>query len=276
MSIFLGAVLLMATPAFSQALPVSPRPLLIQGALRMETSRLIANLKGVKIETIGAWTFWRGTVDGYPVIVSRTRMGASHAAATTALAIERYHPQAIINQGTAGGHDPTLRVGDIVLGTSAVSLAAFKTPQRVAESGSNAVDWVAIDLTESERDDDGELHEGQIMRVRGDAALLTVAKGAGRHYPPGRVVEGVIGPSDVWNEEIDRITKFRRAYGSSVEEMETTPAAQISKLYNVPLLGIRVVTANITNGGKYDPTASDACQDFVLQVVRSYVAMLKR
>ena len=86
----------------------------------------LGKIVGTKVEKIGAWTFWRGTVDGYPVIVSRTPMGASHAAAT-ALAIERYHPQAIINQGTAGGHDPTLRVGDIVLGTSAVSLAAFKT-----------------------------------------------------------------------------------------------------------------------------------------------------
>ena len=58
-----------------------------------------------------------------------------------ALAIDRYHPIAIINQGTAGGHDPNLRVGDIVIGTSAVSLGAFKTPHRLAGAGSSTLDW---------------------------------------------------------------------------------------------------------------------------------------
>lgn len=96
----------------------------------------------------------RGTVDGYPVIVSRTRMGASQAAAATALAIERYQPAAIINQGTTGGHDPTLRIGDIVLGTSAVSLAAFKTPHRVVGLGSDTLDWAPLDLIERDGDEE--------------------------------------------------------------------------------------------------------------------------
>lgn len=37
------------------------------------------------------------------MIISKTRMGMSNSAAATALAIERYKPIAIINQGTAGG-----------------------------------------------------------------------------------------------------------------------------------------------------------------------------
>lgn len=56
----------------------------------------------------------------------------TNAAAATALAIERFHPRAIINQGTAGGHDADLHVMDIVVGTESVNIGAFKTGVHVA------------------------------------------------------------------------------------------------------------------------------------------------
>ena len=42
----------------------------------------------------------------------------SNAEAATALAIERVRPRAIINHGTAGGHDPALHVVDGIIGSS--------------------------------------------------------------------------------------------------------------------------------------------------------------
>ena len=273
--VFLVATFALATPALPQDSPVTPRPVLIQGALQLETTRLVGNLKDAKIERVGVWTFWRGTVDSYPVIVSRTRMGASHAAAATALAIERYRPIAIVNQGTAGGHDPALRVYDIMLGTSAVNLGAFKTHHRAAGMGSTTLDWVPLDLMESDGGPDDDLHEHRIARFEGDTSLLAAARRVKHQYARGRVVEGVIGTSDVWNEEIDRIARLRASYGTSVEEMETAAAAQIAGLFNVSFLGIRVVSANITSGGAYDPKTGEACQDYVFKVVRAYVANIK-
>jgi adenosylhomocysteine nucleosidase len=261
-----------ASAALAQAAPDSPRPLLIQGALTMETSRLVAAISDVKIETVGGWTFWRGTLNGYPIIISRTRMGGVNAAAATALAIERYNPAAIINQGTAGGHDAKLEVGDIVIGASAVSIAAFKTPRRAAGKGSSPLDWVPTDVSGTDED----LHEGKPMRIRGDSMLLATARRVRQMSPKLRVTEGVIASSDVWNEEIDRVSRLHSQFGTSVEEMETAPVAQIARSFKIPFIGIRVVTANVTNGGAYDAKTSDACQDFVLQVVRAYLPTLDR
>jgi len=92
------------------------QPIVIQGALPVESERMASKLENKTVEQIGGWTFWKGTYNGYPMIISKTRMGMSNSAAATALAIERYKPIAIINQGTAGGHDPDLHVYDIVLG----------------------------------------------------------------------------------------------------------------------------------------------------------------
>ena len=98
--------------------------------MQLEIEKLVSRLADVKLERVGAWSFWRGTLDGYPVIVSKTLKGVSNAAAATVIAVERYRPVAIVNQGMAGGHDPGLHLYDIVLGTSSVSMAAFKSPFR--------------------------------------------------------------------------------------------------------------------------------------------------
>jgi adenosylhomocysteine nucleosidase len=269
----LGVVL--AGPATAWSEP-GPPPVIVQGAMPSETEGLIGRLGRVEVEQIGGWTFWRGTLDGYPVVVSRTLKGVANAAAATALAVERLRPVAIVNQGTSGGHDPSLHLYDIVLGTSSVSLGAFRSPYRAAGMGSNPLDWMPLDLTASAGSAGNDPRARRVARFPADTALLDAARSATRHYTRGRVVEGVIGSSDVWNDELDLIAKYRSRYGTSVEEMETASAAQVAGGLDVAFLGIRVVSDNITNGDAYDPKTGEACQDYVYEVVKAYVRTLKR
>ena len=113
------------------------RPVIVRGAMDLEVKKFASRLDNVSVERVGGWTFWRGTLDGYPVIVSKTLKGVSNSAAATAIAAERYHPVAIVNQGTAGGHDQQLHVYDIVLGKYSVNLGAFKTAYRKRGQGSD-------------------------------------------------------------------------------------------------------------------------------------------
>ena len=269
----LAAALAVPASAWSQT---GPPPVVVQGAMPSETERLVSRLGRVKVEQIGGWTFWHGTLDGYPVIVSKTLKGVANAAAATALVVERHRPAAIINQGTSGGHDPSLHLYDIVLGTSSVSLGAFKSPYRAAGTGSNPLDWMPLDLTVSEASAGNDPRARRVARFPADAALLDAARSVARSHTKGRVVEGVIGSSDVWNDELDLIAKYRSRYGTSVEEMETASAAQVAGLLGVAFLGIRVVSDNITNGDAYDPKTGEACQQYVQQVVEAYVRTLKR
>ena len=237
----------------------------------IEVETLTARLDSVRVETVAGWTFQRGTLNGYPVVVSKTLKGAANSAAATAIAAEHYHPVAIINQGTAGGHDPSLHVYDIVLGRYAVNLGAFKTAYR--EHGSNALEWKPLDLLASEGSA-GQDPNAQLMhRFPADAQLLRAAQSVVPLYKKGRILEGVIGSSEVWNSELDRIQLFHSQYGTTAEEMETASAAQIAATYHIPFLGIRVLSNNITNGGGYDAKTAEACQEFVFEVVRNYVGM---
>ena len=266
-----------ARDAAAPAPPPAPPPVVVQGAMDVEVQRLVGSLENAKEEKVRGWTFWRGTVDGYPVIVSKTLKGMSNAAAATALAAQLYHPAAIINQGTSGGHQPDLHVYDIVLGAQAVNLGSFKTGYRPRGKGSALAEWVPLDLnrTEGSAGENPEAH--RMRRFSGDEGLLAAARSVSPTYQKGRVVEGVIGSADVWNSEIDRIDRFREQYGTAVEEMETASAAQIAALFDVPFLGIRVLSNNITNDGKYDPRTGEACQEYVYEVAKAYIAQrLKR
>jgi adenosylhomocysteine nucleosidase len=250
----------------------SARPVIVQGAMDVEVKRLAGALDNVTVESLHGWTFWSGTVDGYPVVVSKTLKGMANAAAATALAAERYHPAAIINQGTAGGHQPDLHVYDIVLGVEAVNLGSFKTRYRARGDGSNFAEWLPLDLMRSDGSAGQDPNARAMRRFRGDDGLLAAARGVRDKYRRGRVVEGVIGSSEVWNSEIDRIQRFHEEFGTTAEEMETASAAQIAGLFEVPFLGVRVLSNNIINGGAYDGSTGEACQEYVVEVVKRYIS----
>ena len=248
------------------------RPIVVQGAMDVEIRKLAAAIQNATEEHVGGWTFWRGTIDGYPVVISKTLKGMENAAAATAIAAERYHPLAIINQGTAGGHVADVHVYDIVLGTHAVNLGSFKTGYRAGGQGSNHAEWNPLDLMRSDGSAAQDPSARTMRRFAADEGLLTAARQARGRYQRGRVVEGVIGSSEVWNSEIDRIQRFHDLYGTTAEEMEAASSAQIAGLFAIPFLGIRVLSNNITNGEGYDSKTGEACQEYVYDVVKAYIA----
>lgn len=249
-------------------------PLVLQGAMPIETDGLVAALTSPAEQQVQGYTFWSGTLDGYPVVVSKTQKGMTNAAAATAIAVARFHPRAIINQGTAGGHDPALQVKDIVIGTATVNIGAFRTGARGLGEGSDFASWRPMDLIRSEGSAGQDPNAWVMRRFPADGLLFEAAASVKDRYRAGRVVEGVIGSSDIWNSELDRIKRLHDEYGTSVEEMEAAAVAQVAGMSQVPFLGIRVLSNNITNGGAYDGQSAAACQDFVLEVARAYVVRL--
>jgi adenosylhomocysteine nucleosidase len=258
-----------AAPARSAS---TPRPVVVQGAMDVEIRKLAGRLEHATETNIHGWTVWTGTFDGYPAVVSKTLKGMENTAAATYLVADRYDPIAIINQGTAGGHVPDVHVFDIVLGTDAINLGSFKTPIRARGQGSDVAEWEPLDLLRSEGSAGQDPNARTMRRFHADDGLLAAARHARNLYQRGRVVEGVIGSSEVWNSELDRIERFHAAFGTTVEEMETASAAQIAASFHIPFLGIRIVSNNITNGGTYDGKTGEACQDYVYDVVKSYVS----
>src|SRR5947208_13119159 len=111
-----------------------------------------------------------------------------------------------------------------------------------------------------------------MRRFHADESLLADAHAVSGRYRKGKVVDGVIGSSEVWNSELDRIQHFHEKFGTSAEEMEAASVAQIAAQFGVPFLAVRVLSNNVTNDGLYDPKVGEACQDYVYEVIKSFVS----
>src|SRR5712664_769993 len=121
--------------------------------------------------TIAAWTFWTGRIGIKSIVISRTEMGPINAAAATALGIEKFHPAAIINQGTAGAHSVQLALWDIVVGEYSTDYSAFKSVHRDKGAGIDTERWTP--LSHGLRLDNKTLT--QFQKFPGDATLVTAA-----------------------------------------------------------------------------------------------------
>ena len=253
---------------FTHASNPASAPILIQGAMDVEVDTMVAALQEKQALTIGAWTFWQGTLAGYPVVISRTEVGLANAAAATTLAIERFKPRLIINQGTSGGHDPALHRGDIVIATRSFNMGAYRSDFTPADQGIDPRKWHNFEVTMRLREN-GKLVEH--TSFAGDPELVGRALGMADRYQHGRVVAGIIGTADEWNRQVARINWLHQTYNTAAEEMETSSAALVAEAYKVPFVGVRVLSNTDIHGEDFDPHTAIHCQQFVIDYTKSLI-----
>lgn len=250
---------------FLSSVAFSKETILVQGAMDMEIDYLVKNLSNPVKEQIASWTFWKGKMGDNTVIVSRTEIGLTNASAATVLGIEKYTPTIIINQGTAGGHDPELHAGDIVIGKEIVNFGAVRTERKEYGVSENSRDGIFFDVVQRLRDDKENMQENK--RFYSNAELMKTAEKT--DYSNGKVVEGVIGTADQWNRELERIKYIHEVFNTSAEEMETSAAAQVAKAYNIPFLGVRVLSNTDIHNEDFNPKTALWCQEYVVSIIKN-------
>ncbi len=100
------------------------KPIIIQGALYSEIDYLIDTIKPKKIE-YNNFIFYEGSYNNYPVIISKTKTGEITSSIATVLAITKYNPLFIINQGTAGACNEKINKEDVVIAEDVYYLSQF-------------------------------------------------------------------------------------------------------------------------------------------------------
>ncbi|MBA3819481.1 MAG: 5'-methylthioadenosine/adenosylhomocysteine nucleosidase, partial [Deltaproteobacteria bacterium] len=80
-----------------------------------ELEAVIAVTHAAAVVELGGRHYHRGTCAGEPVVCVVSRIGKVAAATTAAILLERFAPRAIVMTGLAGGVDPRLAIGDVVI-----------------------------------------------------------------------------------------------------------------------------------------------------------------
>lgn len=238
-----------------------PIKLLVQGATDVELGPLLDALEGRQATQIAAWTFWEGRIGATRVAVSRTEVGPINAVAATVLGIDRYKPVLIINQGTAGAHNPALRLWDIVIGEKTVDYSAYTSESAGVGSGIHPARW---------KPDPHRLRlDGRQLTsfptFAGDARTIEAV--VAMNNPRGRVFRGTIGSAPQYNREVDMIANIRARYATDSEDMESAFAHGAAIGLGRRFLAIRMISDSEYNHPKLERAAGQYCAEFILELV---------
>lgn len=87
----------------------------IIGAMEPEVKILREAMQNPQILTKAGFTFYTGELAGNTVTLVQSGIGKVASTIATTLLIDNFKPDCIINTGSAGGFDPSLSVGDVVI-----------------------------------------------------------------------------------------------------------------------------------------------------------------
>lgn len=188
------------------------------GAMEEEVIILRNQLENKKTEIIANSEFSSGTYGGKDVVLLKSGIGKVNAAMSTTILIERYHPDLIINTGSAGGLNPELNVGDLVI--------------------SDDVCHHDVDATVF-----GYAY-GQVPQMpaayQADERLIQVAEEAARSLEGIQVKKGRIASGDSFMSDPDRVQMVAEKFpGLQAVEMEAAAIAQVAYQYGLPFVIIR-------------------------------------
>jgi adenosylhomocysteine nucleosidase len=192
---------------------------------------------------IGGLAFWRGEIAGREAIFVESGAGKVNAGVATALLLDRFDCRALLMCGVAGGLDPMLGVGDVVVSVSHTQHDYGTQKEdsfRTIQPGSRPS--LGGDWTPGYR-----VAEPLLARLREalkglELEPLPEAVGAGRRLPS--VHFGAILTGDVFvNAEFLR-RRLHEQFGAHAVEMEGGAVAQVAQRWgeDIPVVNVRCLS----------------------------------
>lgn len=239
-------------------------PVAILGAFDEEVTILEAQLANPKTHTIEGIQFLTGTLNGQSVVIARTGVGKVNAAMTATLVIEHFRPSRVIFTGVAGGLNPDLHLGDIVVA------------QKTAQHDLGRLESVEIENMGVRNPINGKRNP---VFFPADPELLQTVDGALEHLelnpfqtPQGkrlpRIIKGTVVTGDMFVASDAKRTALHKNFGADAVEMEGAAVAQICWQHSVPCLVIRSLS---DNAGK---NASEDFQKYYKIAARNSAALV--
>lgn len=190
----------------------------IIGAMEEEVTLLREKIEDKTQEVAAGCEYTSGKMDGVDVVLLRSGIGKVNAALSTAILLERYKPDYVINTGSAGGFNPQLNVGDVVIST---------------EVRHHDVDVTVFGY-----------EYGQVPQLppafEANSRLIQVAEECAKEIKDIQVVRGLIATGDSFMNDPARVEFIRDKFTDlQAVEMEAAAIAQVSYQFGTPFVVIR-------------------------------------
>jgi adenosylhomocysteine nucleosidase len=236
----------------SDAQPADNRPrpaekvVAILGAFDEEVKLLQESVQNRKEQTVGGIRFVSGRLNGKPVVIAQTGIGKVNAAMTTTLALMHFRPSSVLFTGIAGGVNPDLNPGDLVIARS--------TAHHDYES-------ITFDRKPTRQTRNAVTYGMNPAFFPADSLLLLYAEavaGKVKMEPPRpggtapRVVTGIVVTGDQFISSAARVEQLRATFNADATEMEGAAVAQVCHQQKVPCLVIRSLSDKADENARND------------------------
>ena len=222
--------------------------ILLQGAMNEEIDVFLEYFKPLKEKNVHGFLFYISEFNGHKIIISKTEKGIINATMATTIALMDFDVDLVINQGCAGAHKETLKVGDIILGEKAVYINDFKSQPKGLGEGSNSLDWLP--------------NTKRCYEIFSTEKYLNIAKQIKFN---GNILVGTLGSGDMHSREVDRIYYLGSLFGEECEDMETAAALKVCETFGVDKLALRVISNNDLLSIPIDKSTCSLAQKFVIE-----------
>ncbi|MCE0494277.1 5'-methylthioadenosine/S-adenosylhomocysteine nucleosidase [Vibrio salinus] len=193
----------------------------IIGAMEQEVTILKNQITDLKEEKKGSCTFFSGHINNVDVVLLQSGIGKVAAAVGTAILLEKYQVDRVINTGSAGGFDSSLNVGDVVISTEV----------RHHDANVTAFGYEIGQMA------------GQPAAFIADSALMQNAEEALTAIGDKHAVRGLICTGDAFVCTAEQQKVIRSNFPSVVAvEMEASAIAQTCHQFNVPFVVVRAIS----------------------------------
>lgn len=242
-----------------------PRLVAILSAYPPETEAMIKEF-GLRDGTfteqrVKGFRYQRGVVEGKEVVVFETGMSLVNAAMALQLALERLPITEVLFAGVAGGTDPALHVGDVVIPEK----WAYHCEAAYFNPTPDGKGWIKADYFKQRYPNYGMIFPDDMEAVRADKdtfertpffpadpALLDIARRAVAKMPPMKNIRGerevsvsvggvgVTGTIFLDNRDYRKFV--HQTWGARCTDMETTAYAHVCYTNEIPFLAVRALS----------------------------------
>ena len=191
------------------------------GAMEEEVELLRQSLADPSTEMIANCEFTTGTCEGQEIVLLKSGIGKVNAAMSTALLLNNYQPDIVINTGSAGGFDESLEVGSVVISDEV----------RHHDADATAFGY----------------EMGQIPQMPAaflaNPELIELAQAAAEELSEQPAAVGLVATGDSFMSDAGRVEAVRKFFPEmKAAEMEAAAVAQVCYQFDVPFVVIRALS----------------------------------
>ena len=224
--------------------------LAIMGAMEEEIEPLLAYFDDVNIVEFANNKYYEVNYNGLDIVIAYSKIGKVFASLTASTMIEKFSCDTLLFSGVAGGINPELKIGDLIIADKLcqhdLDITAFGHPHGFVPGGEVYVN------TSSE-----------LNSIAKEVALENNLK----------VIEGTIATGDQFVHSVERKEFIESTFKADALEMEGASVAVVCDALDIPCFILRAISDSADGGADIDfdeflKSSAKNSADYLFKIVK--------